>query len=414
MNQETKDELKSTVLKVRDVLQAKLHAESTHEERDWVLFEIEHDEAQKAELCGRLTDLFGEHHPEYVRHIIGFGGSRARLDPTAVVRRMATQPFRNLKRLPTPDELLAVVDEFEAFTDSNAVEVEYVAPLVNMIKGPEKEVPVFHDAAIRLIGEDDKARIDSLVLWSPLSGQPLPDWALTMRVSHKKRIIQDEKLEAHKEYEKGLKENWHISDWFDKAILILRTFKPGPVYYHAIFHIQTRFNPMGALPAATAPSRFSHATGSYVLEASEIEALLSHAALFELGELDRQIQLACSRLAEAEVRLNSRDQLLDAVVGLDALLLGAPYPGEQREVFSLRYAALQPRELRLESYKEARAIYGARNSAAHGNKVKGNLKKLAPRGCEMLRSTIKRFLPSAAALEYKKPDFWEKVVLDVE
>jgi hypothetical protein len=112
-----------------------------------------------------------------------------------------------------------------------------------------------------------------------------------------------------------------------------------------------------------------------------MEALQAHAVLFADQEIDSQLELACSRLAEAEVRLSLRDQLLDAVIGLDALLLGKPYPGEQRKVFSLRYASLKPKESRLQAYKEAYLIYGARNDAAHGNQVKTNLTETAPRAC---------------------------------
>jgi hypothetical protein len=175
MNQETKEELKATVLKVRALLEEELKDDSTHRDRAWVLFQIERNEEQKKELYGRLASLLTEHHPEYAKHTLGYAGCLTRLDPASVVRRMSTQPFINLKQLPTSDELLAVVDEFEAFTDSDVVEIEYIAPLVNMLKGPETEVPLFRDAAIRPIGEYDKSRLESLVLRSPLAGSPLPN-----------------------------------------------------------------------------------------------------------------------------------------------------------------------------------------------------------------------------------------------
>ena len=135
------------------------------------------------------------------------------------------------------------------------------------------------------------------------------------------------------------------------------------------------------------------------------------------------MELACSRLADAQTRIRPQDRLIDAVIGLEALLLAGLRPedrrGELRYRFALHYSTLCPLpEKRHLSFRVAKDLYDLRSTIAHGGKLKENgcrvgdeklkLEEAAKRACEALRSVINHFLPYAGAAPYKKPQYWEK------
>jgi hypothetical protein len=377
MNQKVKDELLTVLGRAMKMLIETGASGRDHKDREWLLFEIEHDEPRHKEWYGRLTELFEAHHPEYAGHEIGTSGGTMTVHASLLVRRMTGDLFRT-SRNPSEEATRALVDQFEAFTDSDTIEIDHVAPLVNFNANIANAFAILPGLVLRPLTEDERADVVRSVLGSMSAARPTPKWGLSVRMAHRKLVggFRDGQLPE--------REDRHVPELFDSAIRVLRTFKSGPVYYHAIFDRNVGFTPFAG-STARAPARFSHSTGTYSLEASEVGDLLAHASMFEIGDLEVSMELACDRLEEAEVRPKPRDQLLDAVIGLEALLLAKPYPGEQTQMFSLRFAALQRPELRLQSYKDAKALDAARSKAAHGDAVDGNIEELAIRACEMLR-----------------------------
>jgi hypothetical protein len=79
--------------------------------------------------------------------------------------------------------------------------------------------------------------------------------------------------------------------------------------------------------------------GVYEVTKEEIEPLREHAAMiFKLSEAARET--ACSRLSDAHTRLRPQDRIVDAAIGLEALLL-AGRAGDGRRQLLHRAAALQ-------------------------------------------------------------------------
>ena len=125
--------------------------------------------------------------------------------------------------------------------------------------------------------------------------------------------------------------------------------------------------------------------------------------------------MACSRLADADLRTRPEDCILDAVIGMEALLLaGAPErKGELSLQFSLNYAMLFPPEHRVDAYKVAHDLYGLRSTIAHGRPTpKGKtvsarveLSEAGRRATAALRTIIVRFLPMDGS-PYKDREFW--------
>src|SRR5262249_15860472 len=145
-----------------------------------------------------------------------------------------------------------------------------------------------------------------------------------------------------------------------------------------------------------------------------------HARLV-FSDLHLSLEVACSRLGDAETRLQPRDAIMDAVIGLEAILLAQAgkeqYRGEMRYRFSLNYSILfQSPDDRPPHLYAARSLYGLRSTIAPGGQVKEpvavgpdrlTLHQAAEFACGILRASIKRFLPGGKSPEYLGPDYWE-------
>ena len=135
------------------------------------------------------------------------------------------------------------------------------------------------------------------------------------------------------------------------------------------------------------------------------------------------MEMACSRLADAQIRLRPHDRLVDAVIGLESLLLAGlrneDRRGELKFRFSSHYSALfAAPEDRLRAFRVAKDLYDLRSTIAHGGMPReGNcrvgderlsLQDAALRACEVLRFVVRHFLPQTTAAPYKQPQFWER------
>ena len=127
--------------------------------------------------------------------------------------------------------------------------------------------------------------------------------------------------------------------------------------------------------------------------------------------------MALSRLAFAAVRLDPRDRLVDAVIGLEALLLaGHDDHVELSFRFAVNFSMLEPeRENRNDAYRRGRDLYTILNKLAQGSEpndrvtVAGremSLGEAADDGCDALRKVIALFLPMNRNPHYLRIEFW--------
>lgn len=90
-------------------------------------------------------------------------------------------------------------------------------------------------------------------------------------------------------------------------------------------------------------------------------------------------ELALRKLNEAEMRRSEQDSIIDAVIGMESLLLNQigneKTRGELKYRFSTNYAILFPPSERLCKYIEAKETYDIRSLLVHGGKVKSNSTK---------------------------------------
>lgn len=209
----------------------------------------------------------------------------------------------------------------------------------------------------------------------------------------------------------------------DKATLALRAFKQGPVGYTKV-----RYRPIGFCPTSLGNSERSDIlipSGRYHLAADEAEPLRAFAKLVVQNE-DSSLSMGCRRLSDAQVRTCPEDQIIDAVIGMEAVLLATmndQYRGELRYRFAMNYAVLDSDSAeRRRRFKLAKGLYDLRSKLAHGSALEGPVpvgdeKKLtkeqaAVRACEALRDVLTRLLPRSQQAPHRKPEFWEKAYFD--
>jgi hypothetical protein len=308
------------------------------------------------------------------------------------------------------EEVDAIVEEFSRFVDRAEVGIRFWAQLLNFRADADRiELP--RGLAIRRLSEQEVSR--------HYGG---PAWQLGMRKSRRADIcefvIEGEYQERKVLGQLEPPQDDPVRDQLNRAVLALRTFKEGPVGYDTVHREPIGFcpSPLGSLIYGDLYVPF----GVYQLSAGETTALRRHAEKL-FTRLDPSMEMACSRLSDAQVRLRPEDRLIDAVIGLEALLLAAlsseDRRGELSYRFSLHYSTLfDSPQRRHAAYKVAKDLYGLRSTIAHGNPAKRDeyrvgaehmpLAQAATRAIEVLRQVVHHFLGVDGA-PYKQMSYWE-------
>jgi len=333
-------------------------------------------------------------------------------DPSYIVRHALSQLWDHHQSFDVGDaDVLSIANEFEAFLDSTSIRYRFWSQLLNFRMEVDK-LQLTEELTIRRLTEDEISSIyggplDTLTFRPPFTR--MQEFIIEGETTEQK-LIGDQALQPV--------ESDNVRDVLDRAMLCLRTFKEGRVGYDSI-HLQA----LGFCPFPGGSIGYGDLyvpLGSYNLLQDEISALKKHAALiFPLSELS--MELACSRLADAETRVRVQDQIVDAVIGLEALLLaGLAKEDRKSELkfrFALHYSTLfdSPKD-RHRAYKVAKDLYDLRSQIVHGSGLSKQLRigdeKVPPaeagkRARDTLRTVIERFLPLAKEAPYKRHTFWE-------
>jgi hypothetical protein len=205
----------------------------------------------------------------------------------------------------------------------------------------------------------------------------------------------------------------------------MMTFKPGPVIHEWIAITLGKPSPIGT-PNIGLDRVSGKTTGRYEIDQSEIPDLIEEFTLLESVEFPA-LSLACTRLVDSERRTSPIDSLMDAVIGLESLLLDGSDREGLRFRFALNYATFQSEmdsAIKQARFKEALDVYKIRSQVVHAGTTaekqydfageKMTLTDISVRAVQMLRSTIKGFLrlrglPSVAKeRERWLGDFWQR------
>lgn len=336
-------------------------------------------------------------------------------DPSQIPTTAAFTLWERHQTFDLPDGAIdGLADEFERFIDRPTVRFRVQTPLLNFHSSLNTiELPA--GLRIRRMTEDEVTEYrGGPIHMSGLGGRRMggiDEFVLEGEFDEAK-VFPTNSWDAERDDP--------IRGALDRAVLCLRTFKAGRVGYDYVRRLPVEFCPV---PTGNVGYGDLHVPiGSYELGPDEVEPFCQHAALL-FPAAEPAMDMACSRLADAETRIRPQDKIVDAVVGMEALLLAGlrsdDRRGELKTRFSLHYSTLfgTPEE-RHQQYRVAKDLYDLRSAIAHGSGLSGDshrvgverlsLAAAATRATEALRKVVQHFLPEVGETPYKRPEFWER------
>lgn len=376
-------------------------------------------EMQLQEATANFSTRFFSEYPEYgPGKLVGAGGlsyEQLAHDPAGILKRAFGHIWDKFGRFECPeDDIDVLVQEFEEFVEGSAISIGFQAQLLNF-QMPAEKVVLTPGLTIRKLNDREVSKFHGGPLMRSTS-QPFSHRVHEFLIEGTllgKKVFAGEVANVESVHDAAYRQ-------LNKAVLCLRTFNEGTVGYGWVHFKSVKFCPLvfasyGSFEMLVHP-------GVYKLSEEQVAALPQHGQLI-FGLAESALETACARLADAEARLRPQDQLLDAVIGMEAILLAGlakeDRKGELKFRFAMNYSSLlaSPAE-RERAYKEAKDLYDHRSAIAHGGDVgseplrigkeKVPIHEAAKRARSALRGLILRFLPHAKEAPYKKPGFWEQ------
>jgi hypothetical protein len=205
----------------------------------------------------------------------------------------------------------------------------------------------------------------------------------------------------------------------------MMTFKAGPVIHEWIAVTLAKPSPIGTLNMGL-DKVSGKTTGTYEIDQSEVPDLIEEFTLLESMQFPA-LSLACARLVDSECRTSPIDSLMDAVIGLESLLLDGSDREGLRFRFALNYATFESEmdsATKQARFKQALDLYKIRSQVVHAGTTsdkhydfagdKMTLTDVSVRAVQMLRSTVNGFLrlkglpSSTRERERWLGDFWQR------
>ncbi|MFN0198709.1 MAG: hypothetical protein ACKVT0_18335 [Planctomycetaceae bacterium] len=378
------------------------------------------DAEEQLHLAGQnFGESFLKYHPDY-NGMVGspiFGLFNFGQDITSIFRSAIAHLWNVNGKSKIDDTAIdSLVNEFELFIDKPTFRVIYRSQLLNF-KSTGNSIELPQGLRIRRMTDSEMSGIYGGSNYSPgikrSSTKGMHEYCIEGEIDEPKVLGQLNGNEQLTELS--------VKTLLDKAILSLRTFKGGCVGYDCIHYFTPNFCPLFSLPSHFYRDKYVP-MGTYTLDAEEFEMLVEHSLMIFDG-LDPSIEMACSRLADSEIRIMPRDQLVDAVIGMESILLAGlgkeDRKGELKFRFSLNYSTLfGTPEARHLAFRVAKDLYDLRSAIAHGSVIGDGknrvgdenllLTEAANRASESLRYLIRYFLPQKIKKPYKNHSFWER------
>jgi len=369
------------------------------------------------ELAEPLQRALVAYYPEHVAGVgtayIGVG----KLDAGQLLYRMIQLVWSRHSAFDVGENAIdGLVAEFAEFIDATEIRISYLAPILNLeLDASITEIELSSGVKVRRISDAEATELYGGRMDRPWYRDPhrMPTCAFAGQFAEPKWFGTSEVFLAQ-----ALQEFQRVHDPLRRAVRVLRSFKSGPVGYRE-FHMK----PLGFCPwdPGTRTDEAEHILlGSYALRADELDSFQVHAQQMAAC-LHTALDLAISRLSDAEVRVSPRDKLIDAVIGLEALLLPKDTQQELGHRFALDYACLgHTPDGKASRFRTAKDLYACRSMLVHGGRPVGDddlvrvggkkvpLKQAAGTACEMLREVVKVFLPHGAEPAFREEGYWER------
>jgi Apea-like HEPN len=374
----------------------------------------------KIESIGKTFALsFQTNHPEH-KSMVGFPGfvwQNLGDDPIYLFRSALGHLWQQHDSFELSEAKIdTLVNEFETFFDESEVRFVFRSQLLNFQSAVDS-ITLPDDLQIRRLSEKEVSAIygGEIGLIGMMRSRSIGIHEFCIEGEIKIPKVMGEPKDTGQSFSEIAKTK------LEKATLWLRTFKEGRIGYDSIHYYPITFCPihLGSHRSIDTFVPF----GNYTLSTEEIDPLIEHAKKI-IGISDAGMTMACSRLADAENRTRQEDRIVDAVIGMEALLLAnlskEDRRGELNFRFKLNYAMLFPSDQRQEAFKLANYLYNLRSIIAHGSSITEKDLKLAEKtmtlheagqkATDVLRGIIMHFLQKEDS-PYKNQEFWQRAYL---
>lgn len=262
-----------------------------------------------------FAKLFFEKYSEYEGMVgfPGFGKIRLGNDKSQILRDAILYLWNRHGTFDCDEASVdSVVQEFEEFVDRPTVRFRFQAQLRNY-RMSRSTITFPEGLTIRRLSEDEV---------SAFQGGPL----MTDFLRPRNLGIDEFVIEGEHEEEKVFGDFStdtvltldSVKSRLDTAVLCLRNFQEGHVGYEYL-----EFKPLSFCPLLITSPRFHDLyvpIGNYNISDEDVCALCEYAEHI-FGMSEPAMEMACNRLADAEPRLRPRDRIVDAVIGMETLLL---------------------------------------------------------------------------------------------
>jgi hypothetical protein len=381
------------------------------------------------EWAERLQQVMELHHKDHLG-LVGAASSIRTPNARYLVDWLVREVWSRYAALDVSDEVIgSLITEFGRYIDATRIRLRYTAPILNLTVEPDvAEIPLPAAVTIKQLTDAELTELYGGPLYDPLSfgrgdrGEWGRTWYAFVGEFSESKCFASEAAGPSLEVQQ-------VQNDLQRAVLALRTFKSGPVGCRRLYIEPVDLCPV--IPFDLDTGQREHVpSGRYALRADEVDCLRAHVGSIVTAErLHPALDLATMRLSDAETRTSPRDKVIDAVIGLEAVLLDThrdePYRQELRYRFATNYASLvDTPEERLSRFRLAKDIYDCRSQLAHGARVAEDkvkvgearltLSQTAEIACKMLREIVKRFLPQGDRPVFCRDYYWEERLFGLE
>jgi Apea-like HEPN len=361
-------------------------------------------------------------YPEHLK-VIGTFMSAGVLQSQGIPLRLAVDGYKRFGTFAlTGEQIEAILADVSRFFERTTVRMTLYAPALN-ISGPPETPPITFPGGFTMRPITDE-EFNQFYGGNPIfqtRQRPMgfPEFVFAKEIEIPKVIGSYDHMSEGMRNDPIAKSQ----EGLDLCILALATFKDaGPVGYDGIWIIPSELT-LGS--AFGTQHRFGNdhvPFGRYDLAPEEAPKIEVHAEAFD--GIHSTLEMASQRLVDSARRTKPRDTIVDAVIGLETILLANT--GDRTELrfrFSLHYALLFAKADRKAAFLTARDLYDLRSTIAHGSKSKAEvtingktmtLVDAATLARSVLRKTIDIFIPNPTIPDFMKAEFWTPKELGID
>lgn len=309
------------------------------------------------------------------------------------------------------DACIDFVEKFSKFINSDSFELHCFIPLLNFNSNFELGELILNENIF--IVKMKKKKIDEL-LFELMEGnhnifmRNLSDYCLII----KRKIMKSPVSGGDLSEERNEFMNY-CRILFNNFITCMNLFYDGYPYY---FFKEVRFDYYPFFYGAGKEADI-YPKGGNVIATLMDKDIIKFIKNFNLiiNNKNDGVKLSLDRLSRAIYRRDSVDSLIDAMIGIEALLANTEN-GELTHRMSLNYAFIGFKDQRMERYKEIRSVFTDRGKVVHGKSPNiSKIKKSSEKSINILREIIFFFLEREGVVWSNtiENDFWLEYIFSL-